>query len=340
MSAIKTAGANLAVLLLCLSCATLNAAEIRFRPRAKCAGDVWRLGDVADVISVDRREREALAAIELGPAGPARQTLRAREVQDRLAAHGLNLVNHEFSGSAAILLEPKDSSLSADGQRPISKSALNLARAEVVDAIVAHLKRTVDADEEWTVDVELTAEQLRAMGGQRGRATASGGRAPWTGAQTFTLTTQAANGEFALAVAADVRRAPRVVVAVNPILRGERIRAGDVELERVKAGSPQRMTFSTLDDVVGKEAARNIPAGQPLDNQYVRSPLLVRRGDVVDLFARAGGVQVSTKARAREEGSHGDLINVELLADRRPLLARICGVQEVEILAAAPSVWE
>jgi flagella basal body P-ring formation protein FlgA len=100
------------------------------------------------------------------------------------------------------------------------------------------------------------------------------------------------------------------------------------------------MTFASLDDVVGKEAARNIPAGQTLDNQYVRSPLLVKRGDVVDLFARAAGVQVSTKARAREEGSHGDLINVELLADRRPLLARVCGIQEVEILAAAPSVSE
>ena len=37
----------------------VDAAEIRFRSQAHCDGRVIRLGDVADVISVDRREREA-----------------------------------------------------------------------------------------------------------------------------------------------------------------------------------------------------------------------------------------------------------------------------------------
>jgi flagella basal body P-ring formation protein FlgA len=319
---------------------TAQAAEIRFRQQAQCGNQVVRLGDVADIISVDRREREALREIELGPASLTRQTLSAREVQGRLAANGVKLAHHEFTGASAILLSPNADARAVAERQPISKSAANLARTAAAEAIIAHLKTTADADEEWTVGVDLTAEQLRLISSERARPSASGGRAPWTGQQGFTLTMPKANGGISFTVAADVKRAPRAAVAVNAIARGERIRAGDVALELVKPGSPQRITFQSLEEVLGKEAARTIPAGQTLDNQCVRSPLLVKRGDVVDVFARAGGVQVSTKARAREEGSHGDLINVELLSDRRPLIARVCGIQEVEILAAAPTVSE
>jgi flagella basal body P-ring formation protein FlgA len=129
-----------------------------------------------------------------------------------------------------------------------------------------------------------------------------------------------------------------VVVAVHPISRGERIGAEDVELARMKAGAQPRTEFQSLQEAIGKEATRNIVAGQALDDQYVRSPLLVNRGDVVDVFARSGGVQVRTRGRAKEEGSHGSLIQVEMLNDRRSLVARVCGIGEVEVLAAGPSV--
>jgi flagella basal body P-ring formation protein FlgA len=329
------------LMVLAVFCASLlDAAEIRFRSQAQCDGRVVRLGDVADIISVDRREREALKEIELGPASLTRQTLYAREVQDRLVEHGVKLVHHEFSGAGAIQLSPHSAARATAERQPISKSAVNLARTAAADAIVAHLKSVADAEEDWTVEVDLTTDQLRLISGERARPSASGGREPWIGQQRFTLTMPRDNGGQSFTIAADVKRAPRAVVAINAIARGERIRAGDVALETVSPGSPQRITFESLDEVIGKEAARTIAAGQTLDNQHVRSPLLVKRGDVVDVFARSGGVQVSTKARAREEGSHGDLINVELLNDRRPLIARVCGIQEVEILAAAPTVSE
>jgi flagella basal body P-ring formation protein FlgA len=128
-----------------------------------------------------------------------------------------------------------------------------------------------------------------------------------------------------------------VIVAVAEINRGDRIRAEHLAIERVKGGV-HRAAFQTIDDVVGLEATRNIAPGQPLDEQFVRSPRLVKRGDVVDVIARSGGVQVRTKARARDEGGNGDLVNVELLSDRRSLLVRVSGLQQVEITPSATSV--
>ncbi|MEX2137919.1 MAG: flagellar basal body P-ring formation chaperone FlgA [Pirellulales bacterium] len=315
-----------------------EAAEIRFRTQARTDGNVVRLGDVAEVITVDKREREMLQGVEIGPGGPSRQTLAAHLVQDRLAAHGVKLVDHQFAGAAVITILPEADPRTGDNQRSLSKSAINLASTAVADAIVAHLKKTADPEEDWTVAVELTAEQARAAIAHGRRVAVIGGGAPWTGPQSFKVTAPKQLGNELFTIEANVSRAPRAVVAVNSIERGETIRAQDVELARIKPGSPQRTAFQSLEEAIGKEATRNIVAGQVLDDQYVRSPLLVNRGDVVDVFARSGGVQVRTRARAKEEGSHGGVIRVELLTDRRLLVARVCGFQEVEVLAAGPLV--
>jgi flagella basal body P-ring formation protein FlgA len=313
-----------------------NAAEIRFRTQARVEGHVVRLGDVAEVITVDPREREMLRAAEIGPSGANRQMLSARDVQDRLAALGVKLVDHRFAGAAVITVLPDNDQRDQTGPRTLSRSAVNLAETAVADAIVAHLKKTADAEEDWTAEVELTAEQARAVAAHGRRVAVTGGAAPWTGRQGFKVCVpRLGNGElFGLEV--EVKRAPRVVVAVHPISRGESIRAQDIELARAKPGAQLRTSYQSLEEAIGKEATRNIVAGQALDDQCVRSPLLVQRGDVVDVYARSGGVQVRTRARAKEVGSHGDLIQVEMLNDRRSLVARVCGIQEVEVLAAGP----
>jgi flagella basal body P-ring formation protein FlgA len=339
LSVARLASLQFALAIVSLCCArNAGAAEIRFRTQARAQGNVVRLGDVAEIITVDPREREALQAVEIGPSGPIRQPISAREVQDRLAALGVKPVDHQFAGAAVITVLPPADQRAQSDQRTLSKSAVNLASKAVADAIVAHLKDTADQEEEWTVEVVLTAEQARAVSAHCRRIAATGGGAPWTGEQTFRVTVPRHSGGELFTVEANVKRAPRAIVAVHSIERGETIRAEDVELARVKPGSNQRNAFQTLEDAIGKQATRNIVIGQVLDDQWIRSPLMVNRGDVVDLFARSGGVQVRTRARAKEEGSHGSLIQVEMLNDRRSILARVSGIQEVEVLAAGPLV--
>ena len=333
----RLASIQFALAILAICCAkNAGAAEIRFRTQARPDGNVVRLGDVAEIITVDKRERESLQAVEIGPGGPIRQTISAREVQDRLAALGVKRIDHQFAGAAVITVLPAADQRAQSSQRALSKSAVNLASKAVADAIAAHLKNTADQEEEWAVEVVLTAEQARAVSAHGRRIAATGGGAPWTGEQTFRVSVPRHAGGELFTIEALVKRAPRAVVAVHPIERGETIRAEDIELARVQSGSNQRTAYQTLEDAIGKQATRNIVVGQVLDDQYVRSPLMVNRGDVVDLFARSGGVQVRTRARAKEEGSHGSLIQVEILNDRRSILARVCGIQEVEVLAAGP----
>ena len=74
-----------------------------------------------------------------------------------------------------------------------------------------------------------------------------------------------------------------------------------------------------------------IAPGQILDPQYIRTPVLVKRGSVVTVNVQAPGVKIRTTARAREDGSNGESINVESLLDRKSYLAKVTGIDQVEV---------
>ncbi len=93
--------------------------------------------------------------------------------------------------------------------------------------------------------------------------------------------------------------------------------------------------FTTAEEVVGKEAVKAIAPGQTLDANYVRPQVLVHSGDVVTVYGRNAGITVRMPARARENGAQGELVTVESLLDRKALLARVCGLEEVEVYGGA-----
>ena len=131
-----------------------------------------------------------------------------------------------------------------------------------------------------------------------------------------------------------------MVVAVRPLNRGAIITAGDVVLEPVAesarkiAGIRGRAIVQQIEDAIGFELTRSINANQPIDARALRRPLMVRRGEVVRVTARAAGVTVRTSARAMQDASHGDVIKLQSTESRQPYLARVTGSQEVEVYAS------
>jgi len=131
-----------------------------------------------------------------------------------------------------------------------------------------------------------------------------------------------------------------VVVAARPLGRGSLISAADVQLVSGEVGDGSEPVCRVLEDVVGKETRQAIAAGKVIGPDLVRAPVVVRRGEVVTVIARAAGLRVRTVARAREEGGIGDLVMVESLEGRKPFLARVRGIQEVEVYARAVDARE
>ncbi len=129
-----------------------------------------------------------------------------------------------------------------------------------------------------------------------------------------------------------------VVATTRPLQRGQVIQASDLRIESV---SPRLATGAVFhaDRIVGQEVTRPLSAGQPVRQSDVRPAILVNRGSVVTVFARAGGVQVRTSAKATEDGAKDDVIKMQSLLDRdETFVARVTGFKEVEVFAGSPRI--
>lgn len=315
----------------------LRAAEIQLRPKCQARTAIVTLGDVAEVTAVDPAQARKLAAVELfaAPASGQQRVLRVRELQDLLGERGISLAEHRLSGSnQVVVLAAGEPAAPSDDNRP-SASLIRRGERIVAQAITAFLNQQVGGHHAWQVEVHLTDAQIRALPADERKVSVRGGQAPWTGIQQFQVMVDEPTQPASFVVEAHVSQLLPVVVAMRAIGRGETIGPDDVQLQRPPADSPRTDVVHTLEDVVGLEAAQSIPAGTLLQKSMVRSPLLVRRGEVITVYARASGIRVRATARARENGSLGDLITVESLADRRTYTARVCGIQEAEVYARA-----
>ncbi len=313
-----------------------GAAEIQLRPRCLPRGTIVLLSDVADVVASDPGEAARLAATELFPAPPPglQRILHLRELQDRLADRGVVLAEHRFSGSSQVIVSGYGDLGKATNQAnaaPLMKQARQL----VEGAIVKHLEAQVSPDDAWRVEAQLTESLARRLVAANASIAARGGQAPWTGTQHFEIVFGQEPGLQAVPIAAQVVRLPPVVVAARTIGRGETIRREDVALRRPDPNATSAEKFYSLDEVVGLEASQAIAAGTVLQRSHIRSPILVRRGELIVVYSRAAGIRVRTTARAREDAALGELVSLESLADRKTFMARVSGPQEAEVYARA-----
>ena len=317
---------------------TVQAAELRLRVQCTATGAVVQLGDVAEIFSADHGQAQRLAAIELfaAPLPPQQRFLRLRELQDLLLLRGVNLAEHTFSGSSQVTVQGR--AAVARVERPpqdLTPTAVRKIQQRLCEAVVQYLKQHAAADQAWIVEAELSEEEARLVADAGRSLTITGGKAPWTGAQRFVISVASPKGPEQFALDAQVSLPAMAVVTARALSRGGVIRAGDVELVAV-GGDQGDGDFHTLAEVMGKEATRAIQAGKALTHDLIHAPFLVRRGEVVTVYARAAGIRIRTMARARDDGGDGELVAVESLTDRSTFFARVSGIREVEVYARAP----
>lgn len=332
-----------AIALLCWGTGTVLAtaahcAEITLRAKCQARGAMVTLGDVAEIFTADETTRQALAQLELVPAPTAgrSRSLRIHEVQDLIALQGVKLLDHQFAGASDIQISGGDKLTSTSAK--ISSQVAEQSRARVERAIRQHLQ-TSAGDHPWQVNFELDDTQLDTIAAYRvGDVIAAGGTRPWTGVQEFQIDLKTSQGVERIGVTAEVSLPEMVVVSRRAFRRGEVVQASDVELVMPTQPTDRSSLATRLEDVVGRETTRSIATGQSFDATWLRKPIMVRRGEVVTVFARAANVRVRTQARALEDGGRDDIVPVERLDDRQRFTARVSGVQELEVFVSSTSV--
>lgn len=345
---------------------TAAAVDVVLRERVAPQASVVRLGDVAEVTTTDRQLARYLEKLPLMPAPASERFLRTREIQDMLAAQGVDLGTLRFSGAEQVAITTANGTgisgsgvqrcsytgtpmnrraailAGATGERPAATGQLDEARTkELRDSLSSTIRDYLNAKTgkvvAWRIDCDVAERQLGQLSAATSPPVCSGGSEPWTGRQRFLVSLSTQDGPVQLPVFAEVAPPPvPAVVAVRPIARGDVIKAVDIELRTLDApakAAGQRAVVDSVEKLIGMEARQSIQAGDIVFVEAVQSPIMVKRGDIVTVTSQSGGIRVRTTARALHDGAHGELVQVESLGSREKYDARIVGQREVAVFA-------
>lgn len=125
------------------------------------------------------------------------------------------------------------------------------------------------------------------------------------------------------------RLSAELPVAALPLASGHVLAADDVVFERREV-TPGAELFAEADEAIGRIAQRSLAAGQPLGPRVLVEPLLVRRGDSVQIRARRESVEVVVPGQALDAGRRGQTIRVRNTANGSVIRARVVETGQVE----------
>lgn len=110
-------------------------------------------------------------------------------------------------------------------------------------------------------------------------------------------------------------RAADVPVAARALDRGALMTEADLAAADGTAWS-NRIILREARDIVGKELKRRMNEGEAFRISDLKSPTLIKRGQLVALLVSSGGLQIAAAGRAMQDGSVGDIIKTQNTASR------------------------
>jgi flagella basal body P-ring formation protein FlgA len=351
----------------------MAAIDVKIRERVAPHGSVVRLGDVAEIGTADQQQARQLAALPLMPA-PAPGTerfLRTREIQDMLAAQGVDVSALRFAGAAQVVIATTETGKASsnivqvsgetrtgENAKPMNQHAAILAgagpekavspspvdenrataiREQLMNIIANHLNVKTGKVQPWKVGCDLTDREIAKLNTALSAPVCNGGSEPWTGRQRFLISFSTTDGQVQLPIFAEISPPPvPAVVAIRPIGRGEVVKAADIELRTVDANSKsvgQRAAADSVENLIGMEARQAIQTGDIIFTDEVQAPIVVKRGDVITVMSQSGGIRVRTSGRAMQDAARGELVQVEALGSHQKYDARVTGPREAAVYA-------
>lgn len=124
----------------------------------------------------------------------------------------------------------------------------------------------------------------------------------------------------------------KMVVATGPLARGTVLTKADLRVIRLQVLRGADRQFNSIRDVVGLKLKRSIGAGQPIRNNQVAKPILVKRGDKVTLVAQKGRLTVTAAGIVRaSKATLGEQIKVLNLSTRREVYGQVVSPTRVKV---------
>ncbi len=134
-----------------------------------------------------------------------------------------------------------------------------------------------------------------------------------------------ANQRFAIWAHVLVTARVTRLVAAEAIRAGTVINANQVRVESSRGFPPSADLATSVDQVAGHVAIRNIDAGAEIRLNQTDRPKDIKRGDTVAIEVRSGAAHLAFTAKSESDGRVGDLIAVRNPRSNKIFQARVDG---------------
>ncbi len=141
----------------------------------------------------------------------------------------------------------------------------------------------------------------------------------------------AANPLKILTISGLIEKTTQVPVLSSALKSGDIVGSGDIQWIAIPNRNMLRDTIVDADHLIGKTPARMADAGVPLRDRDMVSPQLVARGDEVLLQFNQGGLQLTAKGKAMQNGTEGEFIRVMNLSSNQSLRGEVTGNKVVSV---------
>ncbi|MBB1090927.1 flagellar basal body P-ring formation protein FlgA [Rhodopseudomonas palustris] len=154
---------------------------------------------------------------------------------------------------------------------------------------------------------------------------------------SFEITGAAGNVPVRLRVTGTAVETLATVVLTRPVERNEVIKISDVAIER-RPKAEVASDAIARDAVIGMQARRALRSGQIVRSTDLAKPDLVTRDQGVTLIYQAAGIYLTSRGKALETGTEGDVVNVLNLQSKRTVSATVVGRGQVMVTVAVPRI--
>jgi flagellar basal body P-ring formation protein FlgA len=127
-----------------------------------------------------------------------------------------------------------------------------------------------------------------------------------------------------------------VAVLTRNVDRAELLRAGDLMIERRPRAELGGGEPASREIAVGMQTRRPLRAGQPLKAADLVKPDLVQRDQNITVIYQTAGIYLTTRGKALDSGTEGDVVNVVNLQSKRTVTGRVTGRGQVSVDISVP----
>ena len=121
-------------------------------------------------------------------------------------------------------------------------------------------------------------------------------------------------------------------LAPNRSLKSDEIIDGqDLKTVRMRTHQFSHPFIIDREEVIGKSAARPLPADVPFRAGFLKAPVLIKKGDRVMIEAKRGGLSIQAYGVTKSSGRLGQTVMVSNLDSGRELQAKIVGPGLVQV---------